>query len=134
MEISSLTLEDFVLIQANWLTLTDEQFQCEKYFDILSLRKDAETVTNYERKIRGCGVFLNEPKVEIEGIGYHSCLCHKDYKHPNMDSLLFLHDNYKKGILPYKGSLTEQPAQIIEVFQLIDRLYSDRQQKTNSEK
>jgi len=42
-----------------------------------------------------------------------------------------LFSNFEKGVLPFKGKLGQQPAKIIEVFQLIDnRMTFKREQKT----
>ena len=41
---------------------------------------------------------------------------------PYWASIINLSYNYEKGILPYKGSLLEQPAHIVEAFNLIHNL------------
>lgn len=111
--------------------MTDENFQCEKTFAALSKRKDADIVIEHERKRRGCGVITEEPKITLDDhhIAFHSCLCHENFQYPLMDQILFLHDKYNKGILPYEGSLTDQPNKIIEIFQLIDQLHQEREQQ-----
>ena len=45
-------------------------------------------------------------------------------------SLAFtLYDGYEKGILPFSGSLAEQPSQIMEIFGLIQALRHEQEQK-----
>lgn len=36
---------------------------------------------------------------------------------------------HKHGVLPYPGSLSEQPAKIIEIFTVLEQLYLEREQK-----
>lgn len=39
-----------------------------------------------------------------------------------------LFDLYSKhGVLPYTGSLSEQPAKIIDIFNVLDQLYTERE-------
>lgn len=50
-------------------------------------------------------------------------------KHPNFSFLTNLYFNYKSGILPYKGSLVEQPNKIMEIFSVFDALQYEKQEK-----
>jgi hypothetical protein len=48
--------------------------------------------------------------------------------------VMTLFDAYQKnGILPYSGSLSEQPNKIIEIFQVIDQLKFELEQKTREQ-
>ena len=123
--ISSCTLAEEALITANWLNLTNEQFQCEKIEEGYSKRSDAEIVIKMHRIKHGCGVLSPSVKVEVGYIGYHSCLCYTGYKYPLMGCLLQLRDAYEKGILPYDGGVMNQPAQVIELISLMQRLFSE---------
>jgi len=107
------------------MNLTDEQFQCEKIEESYRNRSDAELVIKMHRINRGCGILSSSVKVEVGYIGYHSCLCYKGYKHPLMGCLLQLRESYDKGILPYRGGILDQPAQVIELIGLMNRLYSE---------
>jgi hypothetical protein len=40
-------------------------------------------------------------------------------KYPPMNYVLTLFENYERGLLPFPGSVTEQPAQIMEVFSVL---------------
>lgn len=136
--ISSISIADVALIKASWYALTDEKFQCRKMFEKLSQRSDAEIVIRLEKQKRGCGVYTDSPKIVIDDeFGFHTCLCEPSLHHPNINELLFLFENFKRGLLPYNGSITDQPAQIIEMFQLIENLHFEREQaiqkKTQSE-
>ena len=42
---------------------------------------------------------------------------------------LILHDNYKRGILPFPGSMSDQPNKIIEIFLVLDQLQQEAEEK-----
>lgn len=79
------------------------------------------------QKANGCGKIHDKVKYQIGDIGYKSCFC--TYRHPDFNSFLFLYKNYEKGILPFEGSILEQPAYIIEIFGLIETLKLDREEE-----
>lgn len=55
-----------------------------------------------------------------------------EFKYPNISYVLTLFQNYEKGLLPFPGSVSEQPAQIMEVFNLLRNIRNDYQQKLNT--
>ena len=134
---SSLNDYDHALINATWLNLTSEAFQCKRTEDLYRKRSDAEIVIKMNRITKGCGVLSDSPKVEIGQIGFHSCLCHEGFQHPQMGYFLNIYQNYEKGNLPFEGALMDQPAQIMELIGLIDSLHTERdmaQQEKESKK
>lgn len=40
---------------------------------------------------------------------------------------------HRHGVLPYQGSLSEQPAKIIEIFQVLDQLKTEHETRVNEE-
>lgn len=46
--------------------------------------------------------------------------------YPYFDFVYELYVNYKRGILPYDGSLVDQPNKIIEIFNLLSNLENER--------
>lgn len=129
MDISSLTNYDVALLRGSWLALTNEEYQCEKHYEKLALRADADVVIPYERKKKGCGVYSEEPRVTVDGFNYHMCLCHKGFHHPNFGTLVLMHEAYEKGILPFEGPLVDQPAKIIDIFNILNSFNLERQQE-----
>jgi len=52
------------------------------------------------------------------------------FSFPEFDYVTNLHYIYKQtGALPYPGSISEQPAKIIEVFNIMDQLIMERQHR-----
>lgn len=122
LEISTLSTADYALINATWLTLTVDEFKCAETEAILSKRKDAKTAIEYVRKSKGCGVISHIPKVEVDGVEYYSCLCHKNFQDSSIHESIWLYKQYKTGHLGFEGGLMEQPAKYIELIRLLDRL------------
>jgi len=73
-------------------------------------------------KVRnGCqGRIQVKPRKVYENINFHSCYC--DHEHHGFFDYMFMHEQYTKGLLPFDGSLMEQPNKVIEILQLIDKL------------
>ena len=60
---------------------------------------------------------------EIDDLLFHTCVC--NFKHPLMSWFMECEEAFSKGILPYEGSLSEQPAKIMEVIYLLQSLKMD---------
>jgi len=125
MKVSSISNADTALITAHWMNIVEEEFQCNKVEEAYSNRNDAELAIKMRRIKHGCGILSSSVKVEVGYIGYHSCLCYKGYKHPLMSGILQLREAYEKGVLPFSGGILEQPAQVMEILSLINRLHSE---------
>lgn len=128
-----MTLADFALLNAHWTSLTNKSFQCEKIYELYKKRRDCELVTKIEQTKRGCGKFLDRVKVEIDNMGYKSCLCHQSFKHPLFSVYLSLSDKFEKGVMPFSGGMLDQPAQIIEVLSFISKLKQELEQEQQKE-
>lgn len=56
------------------------------------------------------------------------------WEEPYFDYLLTMYNQYNKhGHLPFEGSLTNQPAKIVEYFELFNQLDMERQDKIRKE-
>lgn len=58
-------------------------------------------------------------------VSFHS---KNDLKHPYFSYFIGLFLAYEKGILPFSGSLVDQPAKIIEIFEVIQQLRLEREE------
>lgn len=65
------------------------------------------------------------------GIKYNKPL--SNFKHPYLGYILLLLENYEKGLLPFPGTISDQPAQVIEMFSLIQNLKIEHQNKLNKQ-
>lgn len=124
--VSELGLNEYIKILANWEYITNPALNCNEK---RKLYKDPKKLEDFENR-NGCGFKITKGvryKLDDDRVGIHSCCC--DHLHDNFNHILFLHGQFEKGMLPFQGSLSDQPAQIIEIFSLIERLKLKEQQK-----
>lgn len=100
----------------------------------MSKRSDKDIVIALKRKEKGCKVLSKETKVTIDNYAFKSCLCHPNYLHPLFYFLIDVNNKYKEGVLPFGGSLMDQPAQIIELLNFIRRLEVEQEIEDRKEK
>lgn len=51
-------------------------------------------------------------------------------KYPYFSYVITLFNQYKNGVLPFNGCVSEQPAKIIEIFEVLQQLEYEHQEKT----
>lgn len=134
MDVSSISNYDYATIKATWYHHTSPEFQCKQAEEILSRRKDAELVIQNRRKEKGCGVFSDEVKVEIDGISFYSCLCHPEYQNPHLHTYMAMSDALKSGVTPEVGGYLDQASKTMEIIELIESLRQEHQQKMQEER
>lgn len=78
------------------------------------------------RTRNGCRTHSKEPRIVIDGMGFHSCLC--NFQNPKFYTYLLLAEKLDQGILPDKGALLDQPAALLEALQLLARLKAEATQ------
>lgn len=122
MECSGVSNYDWLLLNISWISLTDESFQCSKIEGMLAKRKDAELVIKMRRIEKGCGVISDSVRAEVDGYNIYTCLCHTSLKHPQIGQLIGLEQMFRKGVLPFSGGMLEQPAQVMDLMNLMTRL------------
>lgn len=127
MRVSEISLYDYITINATWHFLHNErQFNCDeqrvKYQD-----KNKTQLEDFLNK-NGCNHRITKHvRHKVRNIEFYSCVC--DFRNPMMNLYVELHDMYNKGILLYDGGVDNQPAQMIEIFNVLDLLYDDRNRK-----
>lgn len=86
-----------------------------------------EKLINFQNR-NGCGFKIQDkPRQKVGFINFHSCYC--DHLHPSFNHLMYLYENFNKGLLPYSGSLTDQPNHLLDIFKLFDRLKAELEQE-----
>lgn len=53
-----------------------------------------------------------------------------NFKYPYFSYIITLFNQYKAGMLPFPGCLTEQPAKIIEIFDVLSQLQYEYEEKS----
>jgi hypothetical protein len=69
------------------------------------------------QKLKGCRNDRHKPYV-FENLEFHRCP--GNFVGSDVKQLLVQFQNYERGVLPFGGSLGEQPAKIVELFNLIN--------------
>jgi len=65
------------------------------------------------------------------GISFETDL--SDYEYEYFDYMIELSNNYEKGVMPFKGSYSDQPAQIIEGLHVMEQLKYESQREQQRE-
>jgi hypothetical protein len=120
---------EYVQLVANWNYLIKQrQYDCaNKTYKMKEVQAEAF------RNRNGCGFRIQKkPRQTVGILNFHSCFC--DHLHDQFGYLLLLHDRYQNGLLPFPGSISEQPNHIIEIFNVLDGLKTDYQKELNKTK
>ena len=145
---ASLSMGEDLNIRSSFYYLTHDRFQCEKKIETYyQHNKDRKKLNEEESMVQAiqmveavnsCDTIRTKELYEIDGYSYNTCVC--NFQHPDMNYYLTLFYDYDKhGSLPFKGSLSEQPNYIMEVFNLIrilklDKAEEDRQREEKRNK
>lgn len=115
LDISQLQMGDYINLVANYKQMFDNKPE------ELSERKLRERGYT-EKQIQSFLENINNSnsKTDILSLRFKRPL--SNFKYINMDYVLLLFENYEKGILPFEGPLGDQPAQIIEVFKIMEHI------------
>lgn len=124
--ISRVNNADYIAILAT-LTAIDnkEKFYCETCLGKYCGRPDEKAMTQKNRELKGCFGIKKNPIHTLsvsegkDSIKFSTCV--GNFFDWTVLSLLEMQRLYDKGILPYPGSLSNQPNKIIEAFTVIEK-------------
>lgn len=108
----------------------EAQYDKNRRFDCHKCKNKNRGATNWqegnlaERKIKGC--FDAVANWEVDNVRFKKCV--GNFVLPSTNSILNMFRLYEKGLLPYAGSVTEQPAKIMQIFDII---YARKAEKDN---
>jgi hypothetical protein len=114
MEISSLTDHDFIRLVATYADLNSGDKQkvssqaVNRGYTPEQLAQAKSHIAVKFNPVTSCGLRFTRPysSLKFEPFSY----------------VLTLYENYERGCLPFPGSVSEQPAQIMEVFSVLRQL------------
>ena len=107
MDISSASTQDYVRINSHIHMIYNDKEDCEdKYQDRSPEKREAIMRKN------GCLGTVDYTVAIVGDIIFNRCLC--NFKFKGINQLLNLLRHYEKGIMPFSGSILEQPNKIIE--------------------
>ncbi len=116
LEVSGLSPYDRATISASFYYYWDDRLNCEKAIKN-ALKRNPNANVEALRVRFGCKTASDKPRVTIDGINYHSCLC--NYRHPLFYSIIELSEKIDNGILPDRGPYLDQSAWMLDALNLI---------------
>jgi hypothetical protein len=141
--ISRLTNQDYIAIRSTLHALDNRDFYCDDCLSKYEGRRDADEMSKRARELKGCETVKNSVIHTVSSLtGKESILfrtCIGNFFDHSVIPLLEMEKQYQKGVLPYPGSLSEQPYKIIEAFRVIEhyryeKLERDRKAREQKEK
>lgn len=82
------------------------------------------------REIKGCFDIFDKPG-KFDKVAYYTCI--GNFYSPQVAQLWELFKNYEKGMMPFPGSYMDQPAKIIDIFQLMDSIRTQEIERKKKE-
>lgn len=138
MSLSSIGTLDYLLLHTTFDIFANEKsaFKCD---DLLSrfdrfAPEERESRVKALREIRGCGGLPSAQHHKIDPFKLKTCPCTFQNK-TRFGHIWTLFDKYERhGVLPFGGSLANQPAQILEAFDVLRNLKSSYETKQSKGK
>lgn len=118
MKASTLTEFETLQVSASVASIFDQKWNCYQ----CSKHKHFESY----KKVKGC---ISTPKTnyQIEGFKINKCL--GNFASREVYAFIEMHKLYEKGVMPFGGSMADQPAKLIDLFNIIGQLKNEHQEK-----
>jgi hypothetical protein len=113
-------MEELIYLKSTLKAMSDERFDCNA---CLSKYRDKEMTDKY-RESKACENVASEVRHHVSQFKFRKCV--GNFVRPSASALIGLHSHYQKGHLPFPGSVMDQPAKIMEAFQVIDNHYYEQ--------
>lgn len=119
LNLSSLELQTQVGIVAQFNQVSRSSTE-QKLLDRGFSKEQVAYTLNQEKfnQVNSCGITFTKPV---------------DVPCPHFGTYLTLYHSFKKGAMPFQGPVTDQPAHIIETFDLLDQLYHEAEVKAREQ-
>jgi hypothetical protein len=123
LEISSLSEYDFINLCANYLAILRNEQDNES--ELIARGYTKQQLAAVKKPLK------RHHAVNIFNLKFTKPLT--DFRYSLLNYVCVLFENYEKGNLPYEGTISEQPAQIIEIFQVIKSIRYEHQKAVEKE-
>jgi late competence protein required for DNA uptake (superfamily II DNA/RNA helicase) len=125
-DVSSVSMGEWVKIKTTLNVIHNERFQCSRCIrKHQGKRKDWEAHLEREQEAKACRSLKPEPFAEIDQQIFFTT-CPGNFSYPEVLNWRAAFMRYQQGILPFPGSLMDQPNRVIELFQLFEADEMDR--------
>ena len=115
--INGVSDSEYIYIASTIKSMFEKTFNC---FHCKAQYADRKEITLKLREQKGCFDVSTKVRYRFDQIIYKTCI--GNFYDPQTSQLVDMFNKFEIGVLPYPGSYSDQPAKIIEVFQLIDSL------------
>lgn len=105
--------------------MTEDRVNCSKCLSKYDGRKDKEEMTLKLRKTKGCFEASKSTLFPTEFIKYKKCI--GNFRDNSFSYLYNYTQVYKKGINPFGGNYSDTPNKFVEIANLVDNLFVNRQ-------
>lgn len=111
------------------------KYNCQKCLTNKKGRIDFEEKNREYRARKGCfGAAFKPNEIKTDQFTLTTLGCFGNFTDNYVGYLYSMFNMWEKGILPYKGCLLDQPAKIVECFDLIVSLREERIKQIKKEK
>ena len=122
MSISQISVAEMIFIKGHFTDLN--YVRCENSVDkMVQAGYDYDIALKTIQEKNKCKTVSKDAVQQIDNLKFYTCTC--NYRYPLMSWLIQCVDGWEKGILPYNGSLSDQPAKIMDAIYLLQRLKID---------
>jgi hypothetical protein len=135
LNMSSLSTEDFLMLNTTFDVFADPKtnMDCDKNILRFDRLPDREVRVAEYRRQRGCGGLPSHQTYRIYPYILKTCPCFFQNR-ARFSYIWTLFDSFDRlGIAPFSGSLANQPAWIIEAFDVLRGLKAKHEQKRNKQ-
>lgn len=102
----------------------EDNFNCSKCLSQYKARPDREKHLDLLKRRKGCQS-PGSVKPIVENIKFNICI--GNFYSQVAAQYIDLYYNYQRGVMPYDGTLMDQPSKVIDVFNIIDALIKAKQ-------
>jgi hypothetical protein len=116
---------EWVQIKSTLHALENKQYLCSECITQYRGRPDQAEMDRKNRASKACEDVREKPFISIDGeIGFKTCV--GNFYTAAVIPWLEANQAYQKGILPFPGSLSEQPNKAMEIMRLVGINQSER--------
>lgn len=131
-KITSLSMDEIVLMKATFLALDNKEFQCAECLSKYKGREDFKVMTERSRTAKACTKMSDTAIHNIDReIFFKKCV--GNYFTFPVLHWIRAHNHFEKGILPFPGSLMDQPNKAMEVFEVVAAWKQSKLEKLHRE-
>lgn len=119
---SSVSNHDYIELVSTFNVIHNNEFHCG------TCKKRASQETRDKKK--ACSIQSDKEIFQVdEKVFYRRCPA--NYWSASSQELISIYSKFDKGLLPFKGSLMDQPAKFIDVMSIVERLTIEHQIEMN---